>query len=185
VGPRDRDAAFFEQAKAAPAPIAHSQALVCTGLNDDVNETAEDYRPLLESAFARGLPFICANPDLVVDVGGRLYPCAGAIADLYERMGGPVFWAGKPHPIAYATAHVAAERVRGIAVARERILVIGDALRTDLAAAENAGIDALFIAAGIHRAEAMDGNALSPEKLVRLFAPGKPRALAAMSVLAW
>jgi HAD superfamily hydrolase (TIGR01459 family) len=185
VGPRDRDAAFFEKSQAQPSPIGASEALVCTGLNDDVNETPEDYRPLLEAAYARELPFVCANPDLVVDVGGRLYPCAGALADLYERMGGPVFWAGKPHPVAYATAHAEAERIRGATVARERILVLGDALRTDLAAAENAGIDALFIAAGIHRAEAMDGEGLSAEKLAKLFTPGKPRALAAMPVLAW
>jgi HAD superfamily hydrolase (TIGR01459 family) len=185
VGPHERDAAFFEKAKAEPSPIVHAEALVCTGLNDDVNETAEDYRPLLESAYARELPFVCANPDLVVDVGGRLYPCAGALADLYEHMGGPVFWAGKPHPIAYATAHATAERIRDAGVPRERILVIGDALRTDLAAADNAGIDALFIAGGIHRAETMDGDGLSEEKLARLFAPGKPRALAAMPVLKW
>jgi HAD superfamily hydrolase (TIGR01459 family) len=185
VGPRERDAAFFEKSQARPSPIGQSQALVCTGLNDDVNETPEDYRPLLEAAHASGLPFVCANPDLVVDVGGRLYPCAGALADLYERMGGPVFWAGKPHPVAYATAQAEAERIRGAAIARERVLVIGDAIRTDLAAAENAGLDALFIAAGIHRAEAMDDEGLSSEKLARLFTPGKPRALAAMSVLAW
>ncbi len=91
----------------------------------------------------------------------------------------------KPHPVAYATAHAEAERIRGATVARERILVIGDALRTDLAAAENAGIDALFIAAGIHRAETMDGEGLSSEKLASFFTPGKPRALAAMPILAW
>jgi ribonucleotide monophosphatase NagD (HAD superfamily) len=107
------------------------------------------------------------------------------LAEIYERMGGPVFWAGQPHPVAYATAHAEAERIRGATVSRERILAIGDALRTDIAAAENASIDALFIAAGIHRAEAMDGEGLSTEKLARLFTPGKPRALAAMSVLNW
>lgn len=185
IGPRDRDAAFFERATARASDVTEAEAIVCTGLNDDANETAEDYRPLLDLALTRALPFVCANPDLVVDVGGRLYPCAGALAEPYERMGGSVFWAGKPHPIAFATAHAAAERIRGASVMRDRILAIGDALRTDLAAAGNAGVDALFIAAGIHREDAMQGGAVSAEKLAALFTAGKPAALAAMPILAW
>jgi HAD superfamily hydrolase (TIGR01459 family) len=185
IGPLDRDAAFFEQSPAKASALIHADAVVCTGLNDDKTETAESYRAVLEEASAFGLPFVCANPDLVVDVGGRLYPCAGALADLYEHLGGDVFWAGKPHRIAYDTALAAAEGLRGAPVARERILVVGDALRTDLKAAENAGLDAMFIAAGIHRGDAMDGDELSPAKLAELFTPGAPRAIAAMTMLRW
>ena len=78
-----------------------AEAIVCTGLVDDRNETAETYRPLLERALARSMPLVCANPDLIVDVGGELLPCAGVIAELYEDMGGEVYWAGKPYPPAY------------------------------------------------------------------------------------
>lgn len=185
VGPRDRDAAFFSASRAAPAPLAAAEAIVCTGLNDDVRETAEDYRGVLAEAHALGLPFVCANPDLVVDVGGRLFPCAGALADLYATLGGEVFWAGKPHAIAYAAAKETAERLRGAAVAPSKILVIGDAIRTDLAGAKTAGLDALFIAGGIHRDEAVSAGALDRDKLARLFPPGTPPALAAMAELAW
>jgi len=185
IGPRDRDAAFFAAATAADAPLASADAVVCTGLNDDVTETAEDYRGRLDEARALGLPFVCANPDLVVDVGGRLFPCAGALADLYESLGGEVFWAGKPHAAAYRAAKEIAERIRGDAVASSKILVIGDAIRTDLAGAERAGLDALFIAGGIHRDAATSGGAPDAEKLARLFPPGTPGALAAMGELAW
>ena len=185
VGPRDRDGAFFEMSPATDAPLDEAEAFVCTGLVDDVNETPEDYRPLLEAAYARRLPFVCANPDFVVDVGTKLYYCAGAIADIYAALGGSVFWAGKPHPIAYATAHTEAERIRGGAIPQNRILVVGDSLRTDLTAAANAGLDALFIAGGIHRGEIVEDGEIVPEKLQRLFAPGSPPALAAMSVLRW
>jgi HAD superfamily hydrolase (TIGR01459 family) len=185
IGPRDRDAAFFERSTPAPSPIEEAEAVVCTGLNDDRCETAETYRDLLEAALLRGLPFVCANPDLVVDVGGRLYPCAGALAELYEEMGGSVFWAGKPHAVAYATARARAQDIRSRLVDEERILVIGDALRTDLAAAERAGIDALFIGAGIHRDEVMECGRLSRERLARLFGPGAPPAVGAMAVLKW
>lgn len=185
IGPRARDAAFFERSGARHVPLDAAEAVVCTGLTDDVNETVESYRDLLVEARARALPFVCANPDLVVDVGGRLFLCAGALADAYAHMGGVVFWAGKPHAAAYATAKATAERIRGGAVAPGKILVIGDAVRTDLAGAQTAGLDAVFVAGGIHRREAMRGDAIDPDKLAALFPPGTPPALAAMAGLAW
>jgi HAD superfamily hydrolase (TIGR01459 family) len=185
IGPADRDAATFERLSATPAPLEEAQAILCTGLNDDQTETPEDYRELLQRARARRLPLVCANPDLVVDVGGRQYICAGAIADLYERMDGEVFWAGKPHANAYDAAQAAAEAVRGTPVDRKRILAIGDSLRTDLKGAEAAGIDAIFIASGIHRDETMGSGELSPEKLEILFSPPAPRALAVLGKLLW
>ena len=111
--------------------------------------------------------------------------CAGAIADLYEQMGGRVFWAGKPHLNAYETAHRIAEALRDTNVPRAKCLVIGDAIRTDLKGAQNFGCDALFVASGIHRHEAMDGPALSETKLAALFPPGAPTAAGAMVELAW
>jgi HAD superfamily hydrolase (TIGR01459 family) len=185
IGPADRDAATFTRLTAERTGIETADAILCTGLNDDLNETADDYRPVLEIARARVLPFVCANPDLVVDVGGRQYLCAGAIADLYERMDGEVFWAGKPHANAYDAARKAAEALRGQAVPRERIIAIGDSLRTDLKGAEAAGIDALFVATGIHRDETMGTSALDGAKLGLLFAPPAPRPVAVMERLTW
>ena len=185
IGPPDRDAATFASLSATLAPLHEADAILCTGLNDDRTETAEDYRALLQTARTRRLPFVCANPDLVVDVGGQRFYCAGAIADLYERMDGNVFWAGKPHANAYDAAQAAAEAIRGAKVDRARILAVGDSLRTDLKGAEAAGIDAIFIASGIHRDETMGSGEFSPDKLAILFAPPAPPAIAVMSRLAW
>jgi HAD superfamily hydrolase (TIGR01459 family) len=185
IGPQGRDAAFFEKVPAANVAVEDAEAVVCTGLVDDVNETVASYKDLLETARSRDLPFVCANPDLVVDVGGRLYLCAGALADAYAHMGGTVYWAGKPHATAYKAAKTAAERLRGTDVRSEQILVIGDAVRTDLAGAQGAGLDALFIAGGIHRHETMTGEHLDLEKLARLFPSGTPGALAALPQLVW
>jgi len=185
LGPRGRDGATFKRVPGKAAKLKNADAILCTGLNDDLNETADDYRPLLEQALTLRLPFICANPDLVVDVGGRHYICAGAIADLYERMDGEVFWAGKPHANAYDTAHEAAAAIRGKATARQRVLVIGDSLRTDLKGAEAAGLDAIFVASGIHRDETMGTKSLSADKLAVLFAPPAPPAIAVIPALAW
>jgi HAD superfamily hydrolase (TIGR01459 family) len=185
LGPQDRDQALFAALEARQTKLEDAQAIICTGLNDDRRERPEDYKPLLERALSLRLPFICANPDFVVDVGGTLLYCAGAIADVYEHMGGKVYWAGKPHLNAYETAHGKAETLRDANVAHEKILVIGDSLRTDLVGAKNYGCDALFIASGIHRHETMDDHALSPGKLGVLFADGSPPALAAMAELRW
>ena len=107
--------------------------------------------------------------DVAVDVGGRLYPCAGAIAHLYEEIGGPVYWAGKPYASAYDLAGAEARRIRGQATPADRILVIGDAVRTDLAGAAAQGFDALFISYGIHRDELHEADgALRPDALAAL-----------------
>jgi HAD superfamily hydrolase (TIGR01459 family) len=185
IGPLDRDSALFAKLTARQVPLATADAILCSGLTDDITETAESYRPLLETALDRQLPFVCANPDLVVDVGGKLYLCAGAIADVYQHMGGPVFWAGKPHPSAYGTAFEVARRLRGGDVQPARVLAIGDALRTDLKAAQGAGVDALFVTAGIHRHEAMVGDVIDPAKLAALFAGTGVPALGAIAYLKW
>lgn len=183
IGPERRDRAFFSALGTPSQAIAEADALACTGLVDDRRETAEDYRSRLEAARDRGLTLVCANPDLVVHVGHELLVCAGALGALYETMGGEVFWAGKPFPVAYATALDVASRLRGGRVLAARVLAIGDSIRTDLAAAAGAGMDALFIASGIHRDEAMDGAVVSPAGIARLFGGDGPPALAAAAAL--
>ena len=150
VGPSERDYALYVRLPGPEFPLVEAEAIVCTGLRNDRTETVEDYRALIEQGVALQLPFVCANPDLVVDVGKRRLTCAGAIAAEYERLGGQVFWAGKPHPAAYRTALQRAGELRGRPPDLDRILAIGDAVRTDLAAAQGLGIDGLFVAAGIH-----------------------------------
>jgi HAD superfamily hydrolase (TIGR01459 family) len=186
IGPAKRDSRLFQRLPGAAAALDEADAIVCTGLADEVNETVETYHPLIAEGVARALPFVCANPDLVVDVGDRRYLCAGSIAAEYERRGGSVFWAGKPHPSAFAAALERAAALRGAAPPPARILAVGDAVRTDLAAAQTMGVDALFIAAGIHSGEVVAAGAIDQARLGALFAPvGTPPALAAMVQLRW
>lgn len=186
VGPLRRDKALFERAPGPSVPVEEAEAILCSGLVDDINETVEDYRPLLEAAHARQLPFVCANPDLVVDVGEQRHLCAGSLAAEYERMGGEVYWAGKPYLPAYKTARQRAGALRGKLPPLDRMLAIGDTVRTDLGAAQALGVDALLITAGIHRDLIMSGEAIDPRGLAELFAPpGTPPAVAAMTYLRW
>jgi HAD superfamily hydrolase (TIGR01459 family) len=186
VGPSERDYALYVRLREPSAALAEADAIVCTGLRDDRNETVANYRALIAEGVARALPFVCANPDLVVDVGARQLPCAGSIAAEYERLGGQVFWAGKPHPAAYATALARTAELRGTAPKLSRILAIGDAVRTDLAAAQGLGVDGLFVAGGIHKDALMREGAIDPARLALLFdPPDTPPAVAAITQLAW
>lgn len=159
-------------------------AIFCTGLVRDREESADDYRVFLRPAAERNMPFVCANPDLVVDVGGVLLPCAGSLAKVYEDLGGEVYWAGKPYDAAYAAAQRKAEELRGLAVATSDILAIGDSVRTDIAGAVSFGIDALFIGQGIHRESIMPSGEFVEDELDALF-KGQPQAVAAMTTLRW
>ncbi|HEV7327041.1 MAG TPA: TIGR01459 family HAD-type hydrolase [Bosea sp. (in: a-proteobacteria)] len=161
-----------------------AQFVVATELNDYRREQPEQYRPLLSRFAARGLPFICGNPDLVVHVGHDLLPCAGALATIYEELGGHVAWAGKPHRPAYDLALAAAREARGgREVDPTRVLVIGDAVRTDLAGAKMMGFDSLFIAGGIHRDETIRNGAVFPDGLARVLSTHRPLPVAAMAAL--
>ena len=132
--------------------------IVCSGPEDDESETAEDYRVRLAVAAARGIDMVCANPDRVVQRGGRLIPCGGALADLYEGLGGRVVMAGKPYPPIYAATLARAETLAGRALDRARVLAAGDGLLTDVAGANRAGLPLLFVATGIHAADIVDAE---------------------------
>lgn len=145
LGP-EKDDPLYEGIDVAFAPLEAAEFIVCTGLTDDRNETPDHYRPLLARAAARGLPMICANPDIVVRWGGRLVFCAGALAELYEQMGGEVIYGGKPHRAIYDLALAEIGRLKGGPVERRKVLSVGDGVKTDIAGANAQGIDAVFIA---------------------------------------
>jgi HAD superfamily hydrolase (TIGR01459 family) len=153
---------------------------LCTGLYNDEGETAEDYADLFCAMRARNLVMLCANPDIVVQRGTQLIWCAGALAQAYEKMGGAVIYYGKPHRAIYRTALEMAGRVRGRPL--ERPLAVGDGADTDIKGANGAGIDALFIANGVHAAQLGD---LTAEGLAQLFVVPEAHPKAAMASLVW
>ncbi|WP_336813813.1 TIGR01459 family HAD-type hydrolase [Bosea sp. MMO-172] len=179
------DRAVFDGLDVTLVDEDKADIVVATELNDYRTETPEQYRPLLERFARRGLPFICGNPDLVVHVGEDLLPCAGALATIYEELGGSVAWAGKPYRPAYDLALAAAADARGgRSVETGKVLVIGDAVRTDLAGARLMGFDSLFIAGGIHRDETMRGGEVAPAGLAKVLDGLSVQPIAAMGALA-
>lgn len=139
-----------EQAPILRVPLAEAEGIVCTGLADDLTETPEDYRATLLLAKTLGLPMLCANPDVVVDLAGQRVYCAGALAEAYEAMGGTAFYYGKPHPPIYDLAR---QRLAVLGLDDPRLLAIGDGIRTDVQGGIAEGIDTLFVTGGIAASE--------------------------------
>jgi HAD superfamily hydrolase (TIGR01459 family) len=153
MGP-PRDLPIFEGLAVRFGTIAEADYIVCSGFNDDDEETVDDYRPRLEEMRRRGLWMVCANPDLVVERGDKLIPCAGALAMAYEEIGGEAYYAGKPHRPVYEEALRLAERLSAReTIPPHRVLAVGDAIRTDIAGASGFGVDSLLVARGIHATE--------------------------------
>jgi HAD superfamily hydrolase (TIGR01459 family) len=134
---------------------------------------------------ARNMFMVCANPDVVVERGERLVYCAGAVADLYKTLGGEVLYAGKPYRPLYDQALALAESVRGHATALDRVLAIGDSVRTDLAGAATLGVDCLFVTAGIHAEEFGTRDDPDPAAVTRAFAGAATMPKAIMRRLRW
>ena len=187
LGPPHDKGLFDAAARLLGAPprlagLEDADYVVCTGLVDDRRDEPEDYDDRLRAMLGRRLTMLCANPDVVVEVGDRRLYCAGALARRYEQMGGRVLTFGKPQSAIYDAARAALDaRRRSV-----RALAIGDGAETDLAGAGRAGIDCLFVTEGVHREEIRDAaGALDPEALERLFLRAKARPVAMACELVW
>lgn len=132
-------------------PMKEAEGIVCTGLRDDLTETPEDYRAALLMGKTLRLPMLCANPDIVVDMGEKRVYCAGALAKAYEDMGGTALYFGKPHPPIYDLAR--RRLAEAGAMADPQILCIGDGIFTDIQGGIGEGLDTLFITGGLEAAE--------------------------------
>lgn len=154
IGP-EKDGSFFTEiapdlphADITRVPLEQAEGIVCTDLFDDQTENPEDYRGRLMLAREAGLKMLCANPDIVVDKGDRRQWCAGALAQLYEEIGGEALYFGKPHPPIYDLARRRLSAL-GHEIPEERILCLGDGIATDIAGAAGESLDALFITGGL------------------------------------
>jgi HAD superfamily hydrolase (TIGR01459 family) len=184
LGP-ERDHAIFTGLDVQFAPLESADYVVCSGLDDDDNQTPEDFRARLEIMLKRKLFMLCGNPDLVVERGDRLVYCAGSVAELYANMGGEVLYAGKPHRPIYELALQKAQAASGRKADLKRVLAIGDSVHTDLKGAAAFGIDCLFMTAGIH-AEEFGGRAEPNIDSMRIvFAAAGHAPAAAMRHLVW
>jgi HAD superfamily hydrolase (TIGR01459 family) len=185
LGP-ERDHSIFTGLDVSFAPLESADYVVCSGLFDDTVETPDNYRDMLKAMRARSLFMVCANPDVVVERGDTLVYCAGALADAYAALGGEVLYCGKPHAPIYDMALSTAASLRGGRIpARDRVLAIGDSVRTDLKGAAAFGLDVMFVTSGLHAEHYGSREAPDIEALNKVFADAGVAPKAVMSGLKW
>jgi len=139
--PRDFDL-FLDFKKNKTIDIKESAYLLCTGLFEEHDEDLDYYKRLFKENINKKM--ICTNPDLIVDRGDKRELCAGAVALVFEKMGGEVVYFGKPFPEVYNQA---------INNNKKNILSIGDNLNTDIRGANLLNYDSLLISNGVHKEE--------------------------------
>ena len=140
LGP-PRDTSVFEKVKDNRVDLESCDFILCTGLFDDHEDDLEYYRNYLKNHISKKL--VCTNPDLIVHRGTVEELCAGSVAKVFEDIGGEVVYFGKPHKEIYKMCFGQ----------NEKVLAIGDNLRTDIKGANNLKIDCIFITEGVHRNE--------------------------------
>ena len=146
------DNSFFYKIKENKTDLKSCDFILCTGLFDEHVEDLDYYKLLLKNSVSKKL--ICTNPDLTVHRGQKEEFCAGKIAEIFEKLGGKVIYFGKPHKEIYSMCFNH----------NEKVLAIGDNLRTDIKGANNLNIDSIFITDGVHRDEFKN-----QEDLLKLF----------------
>ena len=140
LGP-PRDTSVFEKVKNNKTDLESCDFIICTGLFDEHEDNLEYYSNYLKKYISKKL--ICTNPDLTVHRGNVEELCAGSIAKVFEKLGGEVVYFGKPYKEVYKMCFNS----------NEKVLAIGDNLRTDIKGANNLNIDCIFISQGVHRDE--------------------------------
>jgi HAD superfamily hydrolase (TIGR01459 family) len=185
LGP-ERDHSIFTGLEVKFAPLESADYVVCSGLFDDTIETPDSYRDMLAAMRERALFMVCANPDVVVERGDTLVYCAGALADAYAALGGDVLYCGKPHAPIYDMALSTAAALRGGRIpAPDRVLAIGDSVRTDLKGAAAFGLDVMFVTSGLHAEHYGSREAPDLQALNKVFADAGVAPKAVMTALKW
>lgn len=147
---------------------------------DGPEGTVAQFEEVLRRAAWKGLPLLCANPDLMVHRGDIIEICAGAIAQRYQELGGKVVYFGKPYPGIYQRC-LDELRLKNPAA----VLGVGDSCRTDVAGAAGIGAKSLFLGGGIHRDDVLKNGGIDPYLTIDLMRRHQVMADYAMPVLAW
>ena len=136
--PRDFDL-FLKFNKDKVINIEKSEYILCTGLFENYEDDLDYYKLFLKKYIDKKM--VCTNPDLVVHRGDHEEYCAGAVAEVFENMGGKVIYYGKPYPEIY----------NNCVKKNKKVLAIGDNLNTDIKGANLMNFDSLLILNGVHK----------------------------------
>jgi len=156
LGPK-RDSSLFEGFEKNKKNLGTAEFILCTGLLEKKEESLDFYKRLLKKYTK--IKMVCTNPDLTVHRGSKLEYCAGSVAEVFKSLGGKVVFFGKPYPDIY----------KFCIKKGEKILAIGDNIRTDIKGANNMKIDSLFITYGIHKNDFLNLPLKNYDKILKRY----------------
>ena len=169
LGP-SRDNSLFDGFEKNKTELNSADFILCTGFLEGNDDSLSFYESLLKDY--THLKMVCTNPDLVVHRGEKKEYCAGTIAKIFDGLGGHVIYFGKPYPDIY---NFCIQK-------NERVLAIGDNIRTDIKGANNMKFDSLFIINGVHKAEFLN---VAPENYHKILKKYETKATYYQDSLDW
>lgn len=111
----------------------------------EVLEERGNYKELFQQAAENKIPAYCSNPDLMSFFDdGKVAEGPGAIARLYQELGGSCSYFGKPHVEIYQSIF------NDTGIPASETLCIGDSLEHDIAGAAVAGCHSVLVSTGIY-----------------------------------
>jgi HAD superfamily hydrolase (TIGR01459 family) len=156
LGPK-RDTSLFKGLEKNKKNLEDADFILCTGLFDNEEKSLDYYKHLLDKHI--NLKMICTNPDLTVHRGLSSEYCAGSIAEVFKKLGGEVVYFGKPY-----------KEIYNFCVKKnEKVLAIGDNIRTDIRGANAMKFDSLFIINGVHRDEFINLSTENYDKILEKY----------------
>ncbi len=120
--------------------VEEADILYISSIIDNSIETMKtDFIPVMRRAIERGVPAVCANPDVHVMIENQKMFAQGVAGKWYAEHGGKVVWFGKPcvatyqYALSYAGADV------------EKSVMVGDMLVTDILGANRAHMRSILV----------------------------------------
>jgi HAD superfamily hydrolase (TIGR01459 family) len=117
--------------------------LMLIAINVAQKDPRQNLYDLLEQAALLKIPAICANNDKIYANSSEIIYCAGHFAEKFEEFGGKVWYMGKPFTPIFEEA-----LRKHPDIAKDKILMIGDTIDTDILGANNIGIDSALVTTG-------------------------------------
>ena len=107
------------------------------------HDTIDKYMQIMEFAASMNVPLVCVGNDTSGFINGEICIAAGAVAEQYAALGGQIITIGKPESRIFEYA------LEGIGE-KEKTLLIGDSITTDIRGANLYGIESILISKGVH-----------------------------------
>lgn len=153
--------------------IAHGSGIVRGSIDGDTDNDIslgdffttgnmeEVIQPILKECASHGIPMVCANPDYITinPDGISKSHMPGAMARLYEKIGGTCLYFGKPN-----VAHFEA-CIQKLNLPRDKVVHVGDSLHHDIKGANDANIDSVFVTNGVHRDELYNNDSNTDDNI--------------------